>query len=87
MLLGSTASALAGCAVKEITCQLFDMPQDEALEQAYKFMELRKSCSNGDVNATYKSKVRKYHPDKGGDKEKFQELQICMEIVRAAREM
>jgi hypothetical protein len=34
VVLGSTASALAGCTVKEITYQLFDLPQDEALEQA-----------------------------------------------------
>ena len=87
LVLGSTSSALAGCTVKEITCRLFDLPQDEALEKAYNYLRLRSSSKNGELNSVYKKLARQHHPDRGGDKEKFQELQICMEIIKASREM
>jgi hypothetical protein len=87
LILGGISSFLTGSAIKQVTCSMFDLPQDEALEKAYKFLGLRESSSNELVNSAYKRLAKQHHPDKGGDKNVLEELQINMEIIKAAREM
>merc|ERR1719269_88750 len=46
---------------------------------ALAFLGLAPDASEGDVNKMYKKMALELHPDKGGDPEKFQELQEMKE--------
>ena len=42
-------------------------------------------CLAEDINAVYKKMALELHPDKGGDPEKFQELQEMKDVIRPVR--
>merc|ERR1712100_872108 len=46
---------------------------------ALAFLGLAPDASEGDINKMYKKMALELHPDKGGDPEKFQELQEMKE--------
>ncbi len=45
-------------------------------------MNLRRDCSNEEINKRYRELCKKMHPDKGGKLDEFQKLQISMAIIR-----
>lgn len=56
----------------------------EAYEQrltAYQTLGLNEGAGLAAVRRRYKSLVKKYHPDHGGDREKFQEVKQAMQIL------
>lgn len=80
---GGVIGAIVARSLSELlTCQLFGLPQSEAVENAYKILGLSTSASNGEINSRFRHLSRTYHPDKGGDEEKFVMLQSSMEIIR-----
>ena len=44
-------------------------------------MEIDPKASADDIRRSYRKKAVKLHPDKGGDQQKFQELQHAYEIL------
>ncbi|XP_055345402.1 uncharacterized protein LOC129593212 [Paramacrobiotus metropolitanus] len=78
---GSTAAFL----VDWLTQNLFDIPKDEAVENAYSFLGCTRSSTNKEINDKYHAACLKHHPDKGGDVEMFRKLQNCMGVIKVAR--
>ena len=47
----------------------------------YEILEVDKNASQDDIRKSYRKKAVKLHPDKGGDQDKFQELQHAYEVL------
>jgi len=47
----------------------------------YEILGLNKDCSHDEIKTAFKKLAREHHPDKGGDKEKFQEIQKAYETL------
>jgi hypothetical protein len=85
-VVGGIAGSAAASALSEwLTSYFFDLPKSVALENAYRFLDLPPSCSNGEINTRYRTLALKYHPDKGGNAEDFHKLQISVAIIKQAR--
>uniref|UniRef100_A0A914W1C7 J domain-containing protein n=1 Tax=Plectus sambesii TaxID=2011161 RepID=A0A914W1C7_9BILA len=89
-LIGSVIGGLAGSSgggllINMLTQELFDIPKDEALENAYNFLGVSRHATNNEINKAYRSLSLKYHPDKAGSQQEFVKLQACMEIIKVAR--
>ena len=85
-ILGGAAGAGIGSALFDaLTTEIFDLPKDAAVEKAYRYLGVSPRASNGDVNLAHKRLCREYHPDKGGSKEKFVELQTMFSLIKLDR--
>ena len=91
---GALIGAVYGCVAASICAQalsdqltqwFFDIPRSEALENAYRFLGLPASASNSEINTAYRRMALQYHPDKGGDRDKWTKLQYHLAIIREAR--
>lgn len=51
------------------------------MDDFYKVLGLQKSASEEQIRQAYKKLAREHHPDKGGDKEKFQQIQTAYETL------
>ena len=47
----------------------------------YSILGVSKDASEGDIKKRYRQLARENHPDKGGDKEKFQKIQEAYETL------
>jgi len=47
----------------------------------YEILNINKNATINDIKKSYKDLARKYHPDKGGDAEKFKEISHAYEIL------
>ena len=47
----------------------------------YKILDLDKNCSQKEIMKKYKKLALKYHPDKGGDQEKFKIIAEAYEVL------
>jgi len=47
----------------------------------YEILEVPNTASTDEIKKAYKKKAMKYHPDKGGDPEKFKEISCAHEIL------
>jgi len=65
-----------------------------AVDSAYKILEITKEVSDAEVKKAYRKMAKKYHPDrvknvsdehKKGVKEKFQEIQSAYETIKSLR--
>jgi len=85
---GSVFGSLASSALSDhVTATIFNIPKEEALENAYRFFKLPPDASNEAINQRYRTLSKVYHPDKeGGSHEKFLHLNACLEIIRISRE-
>lgn len=89
-LIGAVVGGIAGSAAASafsewLTSYFFNLPKSVALENAYRFLDLPSSCSNGDINTRYRTLALESHPDKGGNAEDFHKLQISVAIIKQAR--
>ena len=70
-------------------CKLRDLleAQLEALQAvgSYAVLGVEPSCSDRELQAAYREMARRLHPDRGGDKERFQQLQAAYQQVLLAR--
>lgn len=51
------------------------------MQDYYSILGVSKDASDGDIKKKYRQLAREYHPDKGGDKEKFQQIQEAYETL------
>ena len=58
-------------------------PEDP--DHFYKILGCQRSASAKDLRKAYMKRCRKYHPDRGGDKEKFQEVQDVYDVLKDER--
>ena len=70
---------------ERLTCRLFGIPQDEALENAYKYFGVDHTASNSEINTAFRRKCLQTHPDKGGSCEDFHFTQYSMQVIKTAR--
>jgi DnaJ family protein A protein 2 len=47
----------------------------------YEILKISKKATMDEIRSSYKNLAKQHHPDKGGDKEKFQEIQTAYEIL------
>ncbi|CAF1094671.1 unnamed protein product [Didymodactylos carnosus] len=84
---GSIFGSIAAAALANVLTQkIFDLPKSVAVENAYRYFDLRQSCSNGEVNSAYHRLALQKHPDKGGSKEEFIELQVNLALIKKHRD-
>ncbi|XP_028417040.1 uncharacterized protein LOC114541302 [Dendronephthya gigantea] len=69
-----------------LTQKLFGIPQDVALENAYRYLGVEMTASNAVVNKAFHRLCLQHHPDKGGKTEDFIILQAHMAVIKLARE-
>lgn len=85
-VLGGVASASMATTLSDwINQKIFNLPRDEALENAYRFLELTCNASNDQINSSYRRLALEYHPDKGGSYEQWHKLQLSMGLVKISR--
>ena len=51
------------------------------MKNYYKILELNNNCSEDDIKKQYKILAMKYHPDKGGDEEKFKDVSEAYQVL------
>ena len=44
------------------------------MKDLYKILEIEKNAEHSEIKKKYRKLAIKYHPDKGGDEEKFKEI-------------
>lgn len=52
-----------------------------SLPNYYEILQISKTASVEEIRSSYKNLAKLHHPDKGGNKEKFQEIQTAYEIL------
>ena len=82
---GVVSAAVIAHIVDFITQKFFGLPKDISLENAYRFLGVKMTASNAEVNTAFRKLCLKHHPDKGGRKEDFLSLQFHMSIIKEAR--
>ena len=86
-IVGGWVSAAGGAFISDyLTQKLFGLPQEEALENAYRYLDVEMTASNAKVNTSFRKLCLQHHPDKGGQTEEFFILQAHMAIIKASRE-
>ena len=85
-IIGGAAAATAANALSDnLTQWVFGLPKTEALESAYNFLGVKHTACNSDINSIYRRLALQYHPDKGGDPDKWTQLQYSLAVIREAR--
>lgn len=88
--IGATVGGIAGSALTSnlsdwLTQKLFNLPKDVALENAYKFLGLEYGASNTEINSRFRHLALQYHPDKGGNKNDWDKLQVSMGLIKLSK--
>lgn len=50
-------------------------------EELYKLLEVEKTATSQEIKKAYRNIAKKAHPDKGGDPEKFKEINMAYEVL------
>jgi len=75
-----------GILARYITQQIFGIPEDEALENAYNFLGLESDAENNEINYAFRRLCLKHHPDRPkGNADKFIKLQVNLQIIKTSR--
>ena len=90
MVIGGVVGGVIGfkgaeCLADWLTRRIFDLPKDEAVENAFNFLGLKQNASTVDINKQFRELCLKYHPDKGGKAEDFYKLQHSMALIKFSR--
>lgn len=85
VLCGVTSAFVVNKISDWMTQKLFNLPKEEALENAYRFLGLSYGASNEHINANYKNLAVKYHPDKGGSYEQWHQLQVSYSLIKISK--
>ena len=83
---GIAASEFAKRLVDFLRGRLLRDSRDQTVEAAYKVLGVEGVTEYSEIKQVYHRLVRKHHPDKGGDKERFVEIQVAFEVITAAFE-
>ena len=86
VIAGWVSSASVNFVSDWLTQFILGLPKEEVLENAYRHLGVSMTATNAEVNTAFRKLCLKYHPDKGGNEEKFVALQLQMQIIREARE-
>lgn len=79
---GIVSANIANSLNDRLTQRVFDLPKNEALENAYRYLGVNHHASNVQVSAAFHYLCRKHHPDKGGNAQEFFILQTHMAIIK-----
>ena len=82
---GWASAAGVGYLSDLMTQKLFGLPKEEALENAYRYLGVKMTASNAEVNTAFRKLCLKHHPDKGGKQDDFLFLQCNMGTIKLAR--
>jgi hypothetical protein len=82
---GIISSQAINFLIDRLTQSLFEIPKDEALENAYNFIGVKMTASNNEINTAFRKLCLKHHPDKGGKSEDFLLVQVHMGVIKLAR--
>ena len=82
---GLISSAAMSALADRLTQKLFGIPKEEGLENAYRYLRVKMTASNAEVNSAFRKLCLQHHPDKGGDQKEFHILQCNMAIIKQAR--
>ena len=93
LVVGAVSGAVIGSYIRrgvyklsdKLTTWIFGLPKDEALENAYRFMGISHRASDEEVKTRYKRLALMYHPDKGGDIDKWTRPQLSIESFQNNR--
>lgn len=87
IVVGATiGTSIVGSITRSLTKTIFNLPADEALENAYRFFDLDQHASNEDINTAFLERCKTMHPDNGdGSPDNFMILQSNMQIIKCAR--
>ena len=47
----------------------------------YEILQISKNATTEEIRYSYKNLAKQHHPDKGGNKEKFQDIQTAYELL------
>ena len=85
-IIGGIGGSIAGGNIFQIcTEKFFDLPKTAALAKAYDYLRVHHKDDNSKINTAYRKLALEYHPDKGGSREKWIDLQISLQTIRMAR--
>ena len=82
---GWVSAAGTGYLSDWMTQRMFGLPKDEALENAYRYLGVKMTASNAEINSAFRRLCLKHHRDKGGNRDDFFILQCNMGTIRLAR--
>ena len=82
---GWVSAAGTGYLSDWMTQKMFGLPKDEALENAYRYLGVKMTASNAEINTAFRKLCLKHHPDKGGNRDDFFILQCNMGTIKVAR--
>lgn len=81
----AVGSGLGGNVANALYDWLFGLPKNKALDNAYKFIGLSETSSDSEFNSRYRQLALIYHPDKGGDRDKWNKLVCSVALIKKAR--
>jgi len=85
-IIGGIAAGIVAGQISDFTFDLFaGDDRYRSLSRAYAKLGLAADASHEDVRKTYIQLARTHHPDKGGNKVKFIEINAAYELIRASR--
>ena len=82
---GGAAGTFMGKKLRGWYHDFFGGGKHQSLRTAYRELGISESASDEEVRKAYYGLARRCHPDKGGNKEEFQQLQTCYAAVMADR--
>ena len=84
--IGSLAGTFgASLLMDQLTNLIFDLPPTQALEESYKYLKIRHTATNEELNKAFRELCLKHHPDKGGNADEFLKLQSMFQVIKIAR--
>lgn len=82
---GVISSTVASTFSDWATQKIFNLPKEEALENAYRFLGLSYGASNNEINSCFRLLALEYHPDKGGSYEDWHKLQLSLGLIKISK--
>nr|XP_047142612.1 uncharacterized protein LOC105849733 [Hydra vulgaris] len=68
-----------------LTEWLFGVSREVALENAYKFFNLKSTASNKEINYAFNQLCKKFDPKSGGNEDEYYFVQVNMAIIKGSK--